>query len=526
MSSGGSEDKRDEQLRRYAEAVRHAQIGLSMWSIGDPADPTTFRLVSFNPASEAIAGMPLAPFVGRTFPELAAYAAGGKVEQLLAQVARDKRVGEVLVERSGDVRNPNRALSVKGFALPTGEVALAIEDITEQTVARRLLTAENRVLELIAKGGPLEETLRCLVLAIEEHSPPAIGSILLLDADEHRVRHGAAPNLPAEYSRALDGYPIGPSAGSCGTAAFRKEPVFVDDIDTDPLWEGYRELARAHGLRACWSVPVLASDRRVLGTFAFYYREPRKAAKGDLETVERAAYLAGIAIERKELEEQLRGLSARVESVREEERTGIAREIHDQLGQGLTALKLDLAWIARRAEAPGGLDPDALVAKVSAMSQMTDDVLDQVRRISAELRPGVLDDLGLLAALEWQGRQLEERTGLICAVRSNVGDERFGSELSTAVFRIFQEALTNVARHADATHVEVSLELRDGWIRLDVKDDGKGISPETAGNPKALGLVGIRERARRIGGTATISGANGAGTTVSVRVPYDRGRQP
>jgi signal transduction histidine kinase len=515
-------DARDELVRRYAEAVRHAPLGLSVWSVGDPDDPRTFRLVAYNLASEAIAGESLEPYVGKSLRDLAAYAAGGKIEHVLAQVARDKGVSEALVERSRDIRNPNRGLLVKGFALHTGEIVLAIEDVTEQMVARRMQAAENQVFELIAKGAPLEETLERLVLAIEEHSPPALGSILLLDADGLRMRHGVAPNLPEAYNRALDGLPIGPQAGSCGTAAFRKQPVVVEDIDVDPLWESYRDMARAHGLRACWSVPLIASDGRVLGTFAFYYKDARKAAKGDLETASRAAYLAGIAIERKQLEEQLRGLSAHVESVREEERAGIAREIHDQLGQALTALKLDLAWIERRTAAPGEIERGAIVAKVQAMAHMTDEVLDQVRRISAELRPGVLDDLGLLAAFEWQGRELEERTGMICNLKSNVGDARLRRDVSTAVFRIYQEALTNIARHAGATRVDVSLDLRDGWVHLEVKDDGKGISPETAGNPKALGLVGIRERARRIGGTATISGADAGGTIVRVAVPCDR----
>jgi signal transduction histidine kinase len=505
--------------------VRHVQLGLSVWSVDDPADPATFRLLAFNPACDRIARMPMGPFVGRTFREVAPYAGGRLVETLLAEVARNRCESEVLVERSRDKTNPNRALSVRGIPLPGNQVALAIEDVTAQTVARRLQAAENRILEGIARSAPLEDTLTALVLAIEEHSPPAIGSILLLDASERRVRHGAAPNLPDAFTRAVDGQAIGPRAGSCGTAAFLKRPVFVGDIASDPLWEDYRGLALEHGLRACWSVPVLATDGRVLGTFAFYYSEPRVEDPRDLETATRAAHLAGIAIERKQLEDQLRELSGHVESVREDERTGIARELHDELGQALTALKLDLAWIARRASEPAGLAHEVLVARVEAMSRMTDDVLDQVRRISAELRPGVLDDLGLLAALEWQGHELEERTGMICDIRSNLGDERLGREVSTAVFRMFQEALTNVARHAHATRIDVTLDVRAAEVHLEVCDDGRGISPEVAGDPRSLGLVGLRERARRLGGAAAITRATTGGTRVSVSVPIGREAQ-
>jgi signal transduction histidine kinase len=142
-----------------------------------------------------------------------------------------------------------------------------------------------------------------------------------------------------------------------------------------------------------------------------------------------------------------------------------------------------------------------------------------VRRISSELRPGVLDDLGLLPALELLRLPLERRTGLTCTIRTNLSDEAsFARDLSTAVFRIFQEALTNVARHAEARRVDVCLEAENDWLRLEVADDGKGIAPD-AYNPGSLGLLGIRERARRLGGTAKITAAPSGGTLVSMRVP-------
>lgn len=516
------ERQRDDELELRAEIVRNVQIGLGVWEVGDAADVATIRLVAFNPAAERIVGAELASHIGSTLREIVPYAAGGELERLLEGVARDGQVREANVLRSRDPKNPGRALAMKAFPLPRGRVGVALEDITAQTRARRMQEAEHRLLEMIASGAALGDILRELVLVIEEHAPPTIASVLLLDADGLRVRSGAAPNLPPELTRAIDGLPIGPAAGSCGTAAFTRRPVFVRDIDTDPLWRDYVHLTRPHGLRACWSTPILATDGRVLGTFALYFREVRDPVDGDRETIARATHLAGIAIERRQLEDQLRELSAHADSVREDERTGIAREIHDELGQALTAIKMDLAWIARRCAGEVPIDRDAVRGKLHEMSAMTDDVIQRVRRISAELRPGVLDDLGLFAAIEWQAGEFERRTGTTCVVTSTDGDARFDRALSTAAFRIFQEALTNVARHADASRVDVVFAREGDAVVLEVRDDGKGIPHEALHSPKSLGLLGMRERARRLGGEVTIAPATPRGTLVSLRLPIER----
>jgi PAS domain S-box-containing protein len=513
------ERKRDAQVRLFADLVTNVQIGLSVWQVDDPSDARGVRLLAFNPAAESIHRGPLGPCVGLTLAEIAPYAAGGTFESMLLRVARDHRVLEEHVLGSRNPDDPTRSISIKAFPLPGRCVGVAIEDITEPTLVKKQQAAEQRVLERIAEGAPLADVLTELTLAIEELAPPAIGSILLVDDDAGVVRHGAAPHLPADYVRAIDGQHIGPKAGSCGTAAYEKRPVFVDDVETDPRWESYRAIARTFGLRACWSLPVMTTEGRVLGTFAIYHRAPRAPGAREIALLERMAHLAGIAIERRELEDQLRALTAHLESVREDERTGIAREIHDELGQALTALKMDLAWIARRMQGGGEVPRDAVLEKVRGMSAMTDDVIEQVRRISAELRPGVLDDLGLVAAIEWQASEFEKRTGLVCAVRASVPEAFHPSrELSTALFRIFQEALTNVARHAEASRVDVFLEARDGAVTLDVRDDGKGIAPDATRSRRSLGLLGIRERARRLGGTAAITRAE-PGTRVSVAAP-------
>ena len=515
---GTCRDITDERGRIYADIVHHMQIGLSVWEVGDPDDAGTVRLLTYNPAAEGVARRSLAGCIGKTFREIFPFGAGTPLERVLLEVALDRQVHEAATERSQNPAHPVRALSAKAFPLPGGRVGLASEDVTESVRARRLKDAEREVLERIASSGPLADTLERLVLAIEEHSPPTLGSIVLLDPDGQHLRHGAAPHLPPAYVHAIDGLAIGPRAGSCGTAMHLRRPVFAEDIEHDPLWTDYREIALAHGLRSCWSMPIRSNEGRVLGSFALYHREPRAPAREDLSLIERASRLAAIAIEQRQLEDQLRALTAHVESVREDERTGIAREIHDVLGQELTALKMDLAWVARRAAGQ-----DALLEKLRDMAAATDEIIQQVRRISTELRPGVLDDLGLLAAVEWQAQEFEARTGTACTVKSDLGDVKLGRSVSTELFRIFQESLTNVARHAAARRVDVRLERAGEGLHMEVRDDGRGITHAETVDPRSLGLLGIRERARRLGGTAAIAPGIARGTVVSVQVPLQPG---
>jgi PAS domain S-box-containing protein len=219
-----------------------------------------------------------------------------------------------------------------------------------------------------------------------------------------------------------------------------------------------------------------------------------------------------------ESREQLRGLADGLLLAREEERTTIARDIHDVLGQTLTALKMDVAWIGRRLDG----DVPSARAKLAAMATLIDDTVVAVRRIATDLRPGILDDLGLAAAVEWQAREFESRTGIHCALHASLGDGALDPTASTAVFRIFQESLTNVTRHSQASHVAITLERRDGDLILEVRDDGIGIAEADASNVRSIGLAGMRERAQLVGGAVSIAGSPGAGTTVRVQIPWRR----
>jgi two-component system sensor histidine kinase UhpB len=216
-------------------------------------------------------------------------------------------------------------------------------------------------------------------------------------------------------------------------------------------------------------------------------------------------------------QDQLHALSTRLLSMLEEERTRIARETHDELGQALTALKIALAWIRQRLPA----DQKPVQDKADQMAHLIDTTVQATRRIATELRPRVLDDLGLVPALEWHVREFQERTGIVCAFTRSHEDIAVDPGRATTLFRICQEALTNVARHAHATRVDLILALAGAALRLEVRDDGRGIPDEAVADPKSLGLLGMRERVLPWGGDIHIRGIQGRGTVVNVHIPLE-----
>jgi PAS domain S-box-containing protein len=203
------------------------------------------------------------------------------------------------------------------------EVLGISRDITERKRNELLTTSQNRVLELLASGAPLSAILETICRSVEELAPGVLCSILLLEGD--RLRHGAAPSLPHDYNQKVDGLKIGPTVGSCGTAAYLKKPVIVSDTFTDPLWADYREIAQQYGLRACWATPILSQQGEVLGTFAMYYREVRSPSAYELQLIERTAHLASLAIERAQTQAQLRASEQRCRSLFESVPIGLYR---------------------------------------------------------------------------------------------------------------------------------------------------------------------------------------------------------
>ena len=271
--------------------------------------------------------------------------------------------------------------------------------------------------------------------------------------------------------------------------------------------------------RSFLAVPLRARGEMVGGLVVSTREEPGEV---DIEKLMTFANLAATAIQNAQLygaecaaRDRLRDLVGYLETVREEERTRIAREIHDEFGQALTALKMDVAWLAKRLPA----DRPRLVEKASDMSELISSTIQAMRRVATDLRPGVLDHLGLVAAIEWQAQELSGRAGFDCELLLCDEDIVLDPDLATALFRIFQEILTNVACHSEATRVRV--ELREGCeeMLLIVRDDGKGISQGQALGSESLGVIAMEERARSWGGDIRFQAIPGQGTTVTVRMP-------
>lgn len=304
--------------------------------------------------------------------------------------------------------------------------------------------------------------------------------------------------------------------------------------------EDQRQLIRDLNINSVMVVPLVAHGR-TLGALSFVWAESgRHYSQADLELAEELGRRAGLAVDNAqlydemqrlnaELEERihertaqleesqmrLRQLSAHLQAAREEERARIAREIHDELGQILTVLKIDLASVQRALHEP----PQAVGDKLKGMSKLIDSTVQQVRRIATELRPGILDDLGLAAAIEAQLTEFEERTGIKCELLIDLDESFLNGEGRLALFRIFQETLTNVARHAQATAVIVKLAEEDGQIVLRVSDNGRGITEADMAQSRSFGVLGMRERVSLLRGEFSIQGVDGQGTTIVVRLP-------
>ncbi|MCX6151816.1 MAG: PAS domain-containing protein [Ignavibacteriales bacterium] len=321
-----------------------------------------------------------------------------------------------------------------------------------------------------------------------------------------------------------------PHEGLAGKVLETKLPYITNSADSDPF--SLKSIVYKFKIQTSVCLPIIDSQKEVIGFLKIDNKNDSNGFNNqDVEKLISLAQIAAIAIQNalafqkiqtaeiqlNNSRQQLRRLSAHLQSAREEERTRIAREIHDELGQSLTGIKMDIAWFEKKYKSTETSD-QLLIDKLGSMSQLIDSTINTVRKISSELRPGVLDYLGLPAAIEWQAQDFQNRTGIICKIKSLPEELKIPQNRITAIFRIFQETLTNVARHAQASEVEIRLDVNENFIVLEIKDNGRGITESEIQNTKSLGLLGMHERAELLEGEFKILGSE-SGTNVIVKIP-------
>jgi len=344
-----------------------------------------------------------------------------------------------------------------------------------------------RILEMIARNAPLSEILKSLVMLIEAQSPDMLCSVLLLSDDGNHIRHGAAPSLPDEYVKAIDGAPIGPRHGSCGTAMYRGRSVVVSDIQEDPLWEDYRALASPAGLRACWSTPIMSGRGKVLGSFAMYYRQPQSPTGSEARLTDVATHIAALAIEHQSAQELLRRTQAKLAHATQV--TGM-REVAVSIGQEINktlAAIVDNADRSLQSLDEDKLNLDAIRQALTNISTDGRRTIEIIARIRALAKPSVpqkvalnLNDLARevldLIAQEAQRKRIALQTELADSLPLVPGDRVQLQQVLLNLVMNSLEAMNGISDHSLELSVKTASE--NGEVMVAVTDRGTGIKPQ------------------------------------------------
>jgi PAS domain S-box-containing protein len=419
-------------------------------------------------------------------------------------------------------------------------------DIDDRKRAEMLLAGEKQLLEMIARGDSRALILDALCFLVEQLASGSLSSILLLDPNTNCLRHGAAPSLPASYTEAIDGAAIGPSEGSCGTAAYRAEPVIVSDIATDPLWADYRELALAHGLRACWSTPILSSEGRVLGTSAIYYREPRKPSPQEQNVMEQITNLASIAVEREQAEEALRKAQAELAHVTRVMTMGelvasIAHEVNQPLGAIVTNGHACVRLLSR--EAPDIDKSREVIARMIRDGMRASEVIkrirDLLRKTPVEKGPlninETIQEVITLVGSDVLRSQLELKAELGTDLPPVLGDRIQLQQVILNLILNAKDAMSGVQTSARKLQItsgknnagEVVVAVRDTGHGLEAKDVERIFDPFFTTKPEGtgLGLSISRTIIEAHGGTLWATPNGDKGATIQFTLPLGSGSE-
>jgi PAS domain S-box-containing protein len=483
------EDALRDSEERFRKVFEEGPIGMVLTS-------RELQFFNANPAFCQMLGYTKEEMNSRTFLDVThpdhRRADRENVENMWQGKIPQYRTEKRYVAKNGEIRwgSLSASLVQGGDGQPLYALAM-IEDITERKRAAETLKKEHALLSTIIETIPDEICMKdndSRYIMANKASVAALGAKsseeMIGKTDFDYVRRDLALRLLAEEKQILES----------GKPSISRENVRLDpktgEISKCDLYT---------------KVPVRAHDGKTIGLLVINVDiTQRKRAE---ERVRKS-------------ETRLRELSAHLDSVREEERRHIAQEFHDQLGQTLTALRMDLSLLERElADHTKGISREALIEEIRSSQGLIDQGIQTVRAIMAELRPELLDQLGLLAALEWEAEKFQQRSGVLCQIINNVGVLQVDSKRSIALFRIFQEALTNVARHAQATRLDVVIRSEADDLILEISDDGIGITFEAENKSHSFGLIGMRERALLLGAKLDISGIMGKGTRITVTMP-------
>lgn len=460
------------------------------------------------------------------------------------------------------------------------QIAVCMVDVSRMQFAEVLNQAKNELLEMVATGQPLTSVLNRLTALIESQFDGLYCTVLLLDLDGRHVRVGAGPRMPAEYMQALEGAEIGPTAGSCGTAMFEDRLVTVDNIATHPLWAQYRDLALPFGLRACWSAPIHGPDKRVIGSFAMYYREVRRPTPDELDALNTASHLAGIAIDQERraeerrraaqwLEEQVQArtrelLAAQDELVNSRKLAalgqllaGIAHEMNTPLGNALlsaTALQAGSTGFAERMAAGAPLKRQELVdwiAQTRAGTELIEHNVDRALRLVSRFKELTessgrdvrsrfdLREAVLLAWARVQTHRSVEHVRLACELPEGFMLEGYPEVLQQVLEQLLENACVHAFRGGRMGHLSVTarrsrsaaadaarltLEVRDNGVGMPAADVARAFEPffsTTFGQGgSGLGLFVAHNLVNgMLGGSLQLDSRPGEGTTVRLELP-------
>lgn len=514
-----------ESEAKYRDLFENMTEEVHFWKLvrDERGEIKTWRLVDINPAGLKGWGKTRAEVVGKTADEIFPGATAHFMPIVLKTFAEG-------VPHLWESYFPGLKQHLRMTSVPLGEFFITTGvDITRRKQAEEALADDLRAMtklhglgQTFVHGGDLQPELDRIVETAIAIAHADMGNIQLLDSRSGCLEIRAQCGFQQPW---LDFWKqVDEGLGACGTALLRGERVIIEDVTQSPIFAGKPalEVQLGAGVRAVVSTPLRDSDGVVLGMFSVHFRQPCRPEPRVLQRLDVLARLTADMIAHtraeaalRESEKELRALAAHLQSVQEEQRQRIAHELHDDLGSRLTALRLELAALDNEVAA---IEP-ATAQQTKAMDALLEQTIEATRRICNELHPPGLDELGLVVTLEWLVDGFRQRTGIAVTPHFPAEEPPMETSRALAVFRICQEALTNVARHAGASQVEVNLSACNDRLVLTVRDNGQGFTPVAMGERKTFGLAGMRERARVFGGTVKIESQPGQGTTVIMDVP-------